>query len=80
MASFWARQVALGEAALEDEELVDVVVLRGLLAGCCCGVIRSKPYVEVVVVVMSVVVVLEDARVSHALFWHFHLMPILTWS
>lgn len=28
VASFWARQVALGEAALEVEELVDVVVLN----------------------------------------------------
>ena len=57
-------QFALGEAELEDEKLVEIVVLATnqfirleYIPGCAA-------YVDVVVVVVSVVVVLRECDVS----------------
>jgi hypothetical protein len=55
----WAAHVALGEATLDDEELVEVVVLWRQSAELYISGAEKEPYVEVVVVVVSVVVVLE---------------------
>jgi hypothetical protein len=55
----WAAHVALGEAALDDEELVEVFVLWRQSAELYVSGAEKEPYVEVVVVVVSVVVVLE---------------------